>query len=231
MTIQLAVVGAGPRGVGFLERLAANLPALADGLPLVVHLIDPYPPGAGRIWRRDQSPLLKLNSMAADVTMFTDESSTIDGPIVPGPSLVEWARLVRSGDIALPRHDAALDREIASLAPESFPTRRLQSEYLAWFYRRAVAALPAAVVEHAASVVRVDDRADDAQLVTLDTGVTLVVDVVLYALGHTGSAPEPEHARLAEYAARHRLHYIAPAFTADADTSAIAPGESVIVRT
>jgi len=230
MTIQLAVVGAGPRGVGFLERLAANLPQLAAGLPLVVHLVDPHPPGGGRIWRREQSALLKLNSTAADVTMFTDGSSTIDGPVAPGPSLIEWAEEVRRGSIALPVDDPALLGEIADLAPASFPTRRLQSEYLAWFYRRAVAGLPAAVVEHAASVVRVDDRADDAQLVTLDTGVTLVVDVVLYALGHTGSAPEPEHARLGEFAARHGLRYVAPAFTADADLAAIPAGEPVIVR-
>jgi hypothetical protein len=229
MSIQLAVIGAGPRGAGFLERLAANLPELGAGVPLVVHLIDPHPPGAGRIWRAAQSPLLKLNSMARDVTMFTDASSTIDGPVWPGPSLIEWAEQVRSGLIAVDA-DADVAHELAHLAADSFPTRRLQSEYLAWFYRRAVDALPATVVEHEARCIRVDDREDDRQTVTLDTGATLDVDLVLYALGHTGAAPAPEHAALAEFAALHGLLYVAPDFTADSDTSAIRPGEPVIVR-
>jgi hypothetical protein len=81
----IVIVGAGPRGAGLLERLAAGAPELhPDGLS--VHLVDPYPPGAGRIWRHAQSPLLAMNSMAADVTMYTDDSVVCEGPIVPGPS-------------------------------------------------------------------------------------------------------------------------------------------------
>ena len=230
MSIQLAVIGAGPRGVGFLERLAANLPELGTGEPVIVHLIDPHPPGAGRIWRRAQSPLLKLNSMARDVTMFTDDSSTIDGPVWHGPSLIEWAEQVRAGDIDLTLDDALVAHEIEHLAADSFPTRRLQSEYLDWFYRRAVAALPATVEVHEARGIRVDDAHDGGQTVVLDTGVTLDVDLVLYALGHTGTAPAPEHTALGAFAARHGLLYVAPDFTADADTSAIAADEPVIVR-
>ena len=91
----IAIVGAGPRGVGILERLVASAPQLhPDGL--VVHLVDPYPAGAGRIWRHDQSPLLAMNSMAADVTMYTDESVVCDGPIRPGPSFWDWAQRLRT---------------------------------------------------------------------------------------------------------------------------------------
>jgi len=61
----LAVVGAGPRGVGVLERLGANS-GLLRGRRLEVHLIDPFPPGPGRVWRYDQSPLLRMNSMPED---------------------------------------------------------------------------------------------------------------------------------------------------------------------
>ena len=39
----IVIVGAGPRGTGVLERLAASAPELhPDGLD--VHLVDPYPP-------------------------------------------------------------------------------------------------------------------------------------------------------------------------------------------
>ncbi|MFH8753565.1 FAD/NAD(P)-binding protein, partial [Streptomyces rimosus] len=68
----VVLVGAGPRGTGLVERLAANAPELYGAASLDLHLVDPPPPGGGRVWRRDQSPLLWMNSMAEDVTMFTD---------------------------------------------------------------------------------------------------------------------------------------------------------------
>lgn len=52
----IVIVGAGPRGTGFLERLAANLPEVYGDGPLDIHLVDPHPPGPGRIWRTEQSP-------------------------------------------------------------------------------------------------------------------------------------------------------------------------------
>ncbi|SDZ30709.1 FAD/NAD(P)-binding protein [Herbiconiux ginsengi] len=233
--VSLAVIGAGPRGVGVLERIAANLGELwSDGTPLLVHLVDPHPAGPGRIWRHDQSPLLKLNSMAADVTMFTDECSTIDGPVRPGPSLVEWAEQVRSGVIRIPPTDLddALRSELLHLAPASFPTRRLQSLYLRWFHRETLAQLPDTVEvrEHRARARSVQETRDGRQRVLLEGGEALTVDLVLYSLGHTGADPEPEHARLIDFAARRELYYLPPAFTADADTRAIAPGQRVLVR-
>ena len=227
----IVIIGAGPRGVGVLERLAANAEQLASGVDLVIHLVDPHPVGAGRIWRADQSPLLKLNSMAADVTMFTDATSTIDGPVLPGPSLIEWAERVRTYRIAVVCDDA-VRAEIQALEPSSFPTRRLQSVYLDWFYRRAVDSLPATarVVIHAASAVSVSGERDDRQRVTLDSGTAIDADIVLYALGHTGSLPEPEHELLARFARRKSLAYIPPGYTADVDLAGLRPGEPVIVR-
>ena len=40
----IAIVGAGPRGTGLLERIAAGVPELAPGVSLDVHLVDPFPP-------------------------------------------------------------------------------------------------------------------------------------------------------------------------------------------
>ncbi len=81
----LVVVGAGPGGTSLLERLVANAPELAGSDPIDVHVIDPHPPGAGRVWRQAQSPLLWMNSMAEDVTMFTDASVVCEGPIAARP--------------------------------------------------------------------------------------------------------------------------------------------------
>ncbi|NKE59156.1 FAD/NAD(P)-binding protein [Lentzea sp. PSKA42] len=189
----LVVIGGGPRAAGLLERIAAQSPTL----PLAVHIVDPYPPGAGRVWRHAQSPLLRMNSMAEDVTVFTDASFDGLGPIRPGPSLAEWGEV----------------------DPTSFPSRQVQSKYLAWFFGHVVKSLPQNIsvsVHEAQALKVVGDR------VWLDSGESLRADVLVLALGHLDAEPEPEHRKLAEHASEHGLVYVPPLYSADADLSAVA---------
>ncbi|WP_158884242.1 FAD/NAD(P)-binding protein [Amycolatopsis anabasis] len=227
---QLAIVGAGPRGICVLERLSANAPEFLGGRRLVVHLIDPFPPGPGRVWRYDQSPFLRMNSMPEDVTMFTDETVLIDGPVRPGPSLSEWARRVRSGKLAV---DVPADvrEELAGLAPTSFPTRRLQSVYLDWVYRKVLAELPdgVEVIEHRARAIGL--TGDPVQRVWLEgRAEPLHADAVLLTVGHLDAGPDAAAAGLAGFAERHGLGYYPAGYTADVDYSAVRPGETVLVR-
>jgi FAD-NAD(P)-binding protein len=231
----IAIVGAGPRGAGLLERIAASVPELLPRVgALDVHLIDPYPAGAGRIWRHDQSPLLAMNSMAADVTMFTDDSVRCDGPIVSGPSMWDWAQDLRED--RLPGEDIAelgpeLAAELRALTAATFPSRRLQSAYLGWVLRHVIAGLPAAVRVHVHEC-RATGLTDDgaAQLVRLDGGAILRVDAVVLASGHLDATPTDAELDLAARAAAAGLRYLPPEQTTDSDLSSIEPGEPVIVR-
>ncbi|MBM4827233.1 FAD/NAD(P)-binding protein [Actinospica acidiphila] len=234
----LAVVGAGPRATGLLERIAANAPELWDGTrALHIHLIDPHPPGPGRIWRHEQSGLLRMNSMAEDVTMFTDESSTIEGPVRPGPSLAEWAaqfsgRGPRHAPYAEPADPEVL-AELRTLDPADFPTRRAQSAYLDWVFRRVLTELPASVtVEwHRTTATSVTGPPDGRQQVRLDgRDDPLTADLVVLAQGHIGTEPSHEHRAFAAFARRHGRLHLPPAFSADADLSGLRPGEHVLVR-
>ncbi|MER5864117.1 FAD/NAD(P)-binding protein [Kitasatospora sp. NPDC002040] len=228
----LAIIGAGPRGTGLLERIAANAAELLPtGRTLEIHMVDPYPPGGGRIWRYDQSPLLRMNSMAEDVTMFTDETSTIEGPVRPGPSLAEWAAAPQEFSPYEPVTDPAVRAELAGLAPTDFPTRRAQSAYLDWAFRHAVASLPPqiTVTVHRDTALSVTGPADGPQLVQLSDGV-LVADQVVLTLGHLGSAPAEQHRELARFAARHGRFHLPPAFSSDVDLSGVAPGEQLLLR-
>ncbi|RAJ41396.1 FAD-NAD(P)-binding protein [Kitasatospora sp. SolWspMP-SS2h] len=228
----LVVVGAGPRGTGLLERIAANAPELlGPGVRLDVHLVDPHPPGGGRIWRNAQSPLLRMNSMAEDVTMFTDERTTMDGPVRPGPSLAEWATDPAAHPPYLPEADPDIADELRTLLPTDFPTRRAQSAYLDWTLRRAAAELPENVrlFVHQDTALRITGDPDGPQRVHLSDTV-LLADRVVLALGHLDSAPGPDTAGARGFADRHGRTYLPPAFTADADLSGLAPGERVVVR-
>ncbi|MEU7562789.1 FAD/NAD(P)-binding protein [Streptomyces eurythermus] len=211
MRQQLVIVGAGPRGTGVLERLAANAPALYAGEGLDIHLVDPHPPGGGRIWRQEQSPLLWMNSHAEDVTMFTDDTVAMDGPVRPGPTLHEWA---------------GLDGRV-------FPDRRVQGRYLRWVYDRARAALPPNVTvhHHPRRALRISGPRDGRQQVWLDgRPEPLPADLVILALGHLDAELDDEQAALAAYAREHGLVHLPPDFTADSDLSALRPGEPVLVR-
>ncbi|MER7177285.1 FAD/NAD(P)-binding protein [Streptomyces mesophilus] len=234
----LVVVGAGPRATGLLERIAANAYELWDGTrELAVHLVDPHPPGPGRIWRDEQSPLLRMNSMAEDVTMFTDESSTVDGPVRPGPSLAEWAaqfsgRGPRREPFTEPADPGVL-AELRTLRATDFPTRRAQSAYLDWVFRRVLDELPPTVTVtwHRTTATAVTGPEDGPQEVHLaDRAAPLTADLVVLAQGHLGSLPDTRHRAHAAFARRHGRFHLPPQFTADADLSALRPGEQVIVR-
>ena len=147
---RLVLVGGGPRAIGVLERLSASaaLPAHAAHLartPLHIDIVDPHMPGAGRIWRAEESPLLLMNSRAADVSIFTDETVTCEGPIVAGPSLAEWAEGIRRGEIAAPTAGTERLAEIEALQATDFAGRRVQALYLEWFFGQVLASLPETV--------------------------------------------------------------------------------------
>lgn len=214
MRPSLVIVGAGPRGTGLLERICANAPELyagagTDGLD--IHLVDPYPPGGGRIWREQQSPLLWMNSQAQDVTMFTDETVAMTGPVLEGPTLHEWADL---------------DGRV-------FADRQRQGAYLRWVYERTVAALPpgTTVRHHARRALRVGGPREGRQQVWLEGRTRpLLADLVVLTLGHLDAELDEEQLELAAYARRHGLVHLPPDFTADSDLSSLEPGEPVLVR-
>ncbi|MFE1476351.1 FAD/NAD(P)-binding protein [Streptomyces cyaneofuscatus] len=228
----LVVIGGGPRGTGVIERIAANALELYGDLPLDIHLVDPYPAGGGRIWRPDQSPLLWMNSMAEDVTMFTDETVELAGPVVAGPALHAWAEDVRAGRVT-PDAEPAVLAEIRGLTGQDFPSRRLQSAYLRWTYERALAALPPSITvhEHRTTALSVTGPRGSRQRVRLkDRTEPLLADLVVLAVGHLDAEQEPEQAELSDFAARHGLIHLPPDFTADTDLTALPAGEPVIVR-
>ncbi|MEU4175109.1 FAD/NAD(P)-binding protein [Streptomyces sp. NPDC026589] len=228
----VVVIGGGPRGTGVIERIAANAGELYGSQRLDIHLVDPYPAGGGRIWRPDQSPLLWMNSMAEDVTMFTDETVDLAGPVVTGPALDAWAEDVRAGRV-VPSADPAVVAEIHGLAGADFPSRRLQSAYLRWTYDRALAALPPGITvhEHRTTALAVTGPRGGRQRVRLqDRAEPLPADLVVLTVGHLDAEKEPEQERLSAFARRHDLVHLPPDFTADSDLDALRPGEPVIVR-
>ncbi|MFD8566182.1 FAD/NAD(P)-binding protein [Streptomyces sp. NPDC059639] len=224
--LSLAIVGAGPRGTSVLERLTASAQELLKpGTRLTVHVIDPAPPGAGAVWRTDQAPELLMNTVASQVTLFTDPSVDCSGPIRPGPSLYEWAA----------RHDTGNE----PLGPDDYPTRARYGRYLRWVFAETVATAPplVEVTVHPTRAVRLDDAPDSPgspdghQTLTLADGSEITgLHAVVLTQGHLPVAPTTGESTLTEYARRHGLRHIPPANPADVDLSDVHPGETVLLR-
>ncbi|QMU71170.1 FAD/NAD(P)-binding protein [Streptacidiphilus sp. P02-A3a] len=229
--LDICLIGAGPRGLSVLERLCANARHSGDG-PVTVHVVDPFAPGPGQVWRTGQSPHLLMNTVAGQVTMFTDDSVTLAGPLVRGPSLYQWARFLT---VAAPSEADGYSRQVLAeartLGPDAYPTRAFYGRYLEWVFQRVTRTAPGrlrTVVHRSRAVALEEDRPDGAQRVLLEDGTRLDgLHAVVLAQGHLPTRRSGTEADRAEFARRHGLVYITPANPADVDLDAVLPGETV----
>ncbi len=233
--IEVCVVGAGPRGLSVVERLCANERTAPSHAEVVVHVVDPSAPGAGTVWRPEQSRHLLMNTVASQITVFTDDSSRIDGPIEPGPTLYEWAKSL-SVLSQLDSYDEQTLAEAERLGPDSYPTRAFYGRYLHDSFQRVVAGAPdhVTVRVHRSRAVALADThgvTGGPQGVRLEDGTRLnELDAVILAQGHVPARLTPREARTASLARIHYLTYITPANPADLDLSGIEPGQAVLLR-
>ncbi|MEU4777226.1 FAD/NAD(P)-binding protein [Micromonospora sp. NPDC023633] len=252
----IALIGAGPRGVSLLERIGANLADFPDIDHLDIHVIDDTQLGAGRIWRTDQTRQMCMNTLAGAVTLFTDDTVTMAGPVVPGPTLFEWCRLaldaahpsppsaIQVTDID-PAHRAAFASvavrpgfvddyrdELEAITVATHPSRALYGEYIRWCFERALHTMPArvSVATHLARAVGI--REDGGrQLIELSTGAVLACDAVVAATGwlprdHT----DEEHGFLAVLARHPEMMWVRPDNPIDQALGSVPDGATAIVR-
>ncbi|MGW8066648.1 FAD/NAD(P)-binding protein [Streptomyces ziwulingensis] len=237
---ELCIVGAGPRGLSVLERLCAHERKFPRWDRVTVHVADPSPPGSGRVWRPTQSRHLLMNTVASQVTVFTDASVRTEGPLEEGPSLHQWAKAVGAGALTPGpglTHDEETLAEARALGPDAYPTRALYGHYLMWVFRQVTTEAPAHVTvrvhpARAVSLTQDTTEADHpAQTVLLEDGTRLTgLSAVVLAQGHVPARPTGTEQRLADFADRHGLTYLAPANPADTDLTCVAPGETVLLR-
>ncbi|MEU9800525.1 FAD/NAD(P)-binding protein [Streptomyces sp. NPDC051000] len=233
--VELAVIGAGPRGLSVLERLIAAERTAPSRERVVVHVVDPSAPGAGTVWRAAQSRHLLMNTVASQITVFTDHSVRIDGPIEPGPSLYEWAQgLALLGD--RDSHDEATLAEARRMGPNTYPTRAFYGTYLGDCFRRVVESAPGHVTVHvhrtrAVAMADTHGVPGGPQGVRLENGVRLnSLDAIVMAQGHVPARLTSREARTASLARIHHLTYLTPSNPADLDLSGIEAGQNVLLR-
>ena len=234
-SIEVGIVGAGPRGLSVLERLCANERAVPSRSAVLVHVVDQAAPGAGAVWRTEQPRQLLMNTVASQVTIYTDDSARVDGPIEPGPSLYQWAAsLALLGEPG--EYDAETLAEARRIGPDSYSSRSFYGAYLRDSFTRIVAAAPGHVtvrVHRSRAVAMADTHGvpGGPQGLRLDDGTRLNhLDGIVPAQGHLPGRLSAQEARTASLARIHGLVYLTPANPADVDLDVIDAGRTVLIR-
>ncbi len=232
----MCVIGAGPRGLSVLERLCANFRSQPEGSTVHIHVVDPYPPGPGKVWRTDQSPHLLMNTVAGQISVFTDATVDLRGPLEPGPSLHQWAVALAAGEYG-DGHPADALTEARTLDADTYPTRAFYGRYLRWAYQRVIEGAPAGltVSAHPCLAVALDDDPDTQdptlQRVTLSDDTVLAgLDAVILCQGHLPVRADDAEQEFASRARQAALAYIPPANPADVDLDVLPPGTRVLLR-
>ncbi|WP_297618732.1 3-carboxy-cis,cis-muconate cycloisomerase family FAD/NAD(P)-binding protein [Nocardia sp.] len=229
--LHVAIVGVGPRGLSVFERLCANVDRFDPARDIEITLVDSTRVGTGSVWRTDQPAHLLMNTVAAQVSIFTDETVQMQGPVVAGPSLYEWANELRAFDnsAGLPEDMLA---EAARLGPDSYPSRALCGHYLRWSFERISGrrGRRVSVREITATATDMWDGPGGLQALELDSGRRIHgLHAVVLTQGHLALS-EPGPAELADNAGRVGLTHFPPGNAADVDLDRIPAGEAVIVR-
>jgi glutamate mutase epsilon subunit len=216
--LRIAVVGIGPRGLAVLERLIARSVAESPDRRIDVFAIDPYPAGAGRVWRKEQSRWFLMNTPAREVTMFSGPRDGGPDRAGAGPSLSEWWA----------EHDPQ------TCEPDGYAPRVVYGAYLENVLKQVVASAGKAVRVHQvrARVLCVDrgpaTRESGGYRLRLDRGDVLTADRLVLATGHPVNELSAEQRGLAAFADAHpRVRYISGDSAPDMALSRIPEGAVV----
>jgi len=169
--VRIAVIGVGPRGLSALERVISH--TRADGPPVELLLIEPGELGIG-MHQIKQPDYLLLNTIASQLTIFSDEQMTPGAPVTTGPSFFDWCGM----------------RRIPVTFDEFLP-RRMLGEYLQWAAGVLLHGQPSRLtVRHIPDAARSVRENGAGATVTLTDGVEHHVDLAIVTTGH-GLAQRP----------------------------------------
>lgn len=212
---EIAVIGAGPRGVVVVERLVAAARSHEFHGRLRVHLIDPFVHTGGSVWRSDQPRTLLMNTLTCQTTMYPDDSCS---PRFPAP------------EGALTFDQFLTDYERWEFAP-----RAEHGRYIAHVLHKAIADAPEHVeIQLYEGEVRDLEREDDdrqtLRIRTPSGDASIRADQVILALGHLRTEVSVRGRSFQNFAAENDLAFAPPENPLDVDYAQFLDRERIAVQ-
>lgn len=182
---QIAIIGMGTRGLAILERIIANERVKNPAYTITLTIFDQNTPGVG-CHNISQPDHLLVNTVASQITVFSDESVINAKHILKGPSFYEW--IVEHGDTF----------GITNPNPNKYYPRRIFGNYLNWCYNYLLSKLPAHMsVRHIQSnVVTMDIISDTKILLKDEHSLVYELDYCFITTGHTIKQNKNKHSAI-----------------------------------
>ncbi|USS93082.1 FAD/NAD(P)-binding protein [Fructilactobacillus ixorae] len=221
--MNIALIGAGPRGILILANLQRHSSANQH---LHVDWFDPAPIG-GAVWDPGQDPTLIMNSPAQLVTLYND----YDQAAPSGPTFYQWTQAAATQlFLQHKRFNPEIAASATALQANDYAPRALFGAYAQWVTEQLLAKLPAGltVTYHQTAVTNLT-RQPAGYLVHTATA-TYPADQIVLSTGNTSNQPSPAETALADYGTDHGLRYLGPKLPNQADLMAVQPHQPVIIR-
>jgi FAD-NAD(P)-binding len=220
----IGIVGVGPRGLSVLERIVAHAREASPG-ELEILLFDPQEPGSGA-HDPGQSSFHLVNTVAGQLTLFSDATVVGAGPVMGGPTFFEWLRTQSRMDPSGPL--AGVD-----VGADSYYPRGYFGRYLQWVFRYVRALAPPDVrIRFVQSAVERAWRDQHGAWVLHAGGERLRVDYLFLTTGHTKpkAAVDSNQARLPGPGPAHETQVIGDPYPMKEQLASIAAGMSVAIE-
>ncbi|MFC0131204.1 response regulator [Massilia eurypsychrophila] len=170
---KIAIIGLGPRGLSVFDRIIAYARNDSSATPLDLYLFDSKEFGPG-CHTTDQADHLLVNTVACQMTQFSDDTVRGAGPLLYGPSFADWLSSNRDASGAR----AEIDRN-------GYYSRALFGDYLRWGFEYLKKLAPPHMTIFLHNYAGVDDLSwqDDQWHVSYD-GCAFLADFVYLTTGH-----------------------------------------------
>jgi uncharacterized NAD(P)/FAD-binding protein YdhS len=168
---KIAIIGLGPRGISVFDRIIAYTRNDASATPIELYLFDSKEFGPG-CHTTDQADHLLVNTVACQMTQFSDDTVRGAGPLLYGPSFSDWL-ISKNGSAKV-----EIDRN-------GYYSRALFGDYLRWGFEYLKKLAPPHMTIFLHNYAGVDDLAwqGDRWQVSYD-GCAYPADFVYLTTGH-----------------------------------------------
>ena len=174
---KIAIIGLGPRGISVFDRIIAYARNDASATPLELYLFDSKEFGPG-CHTTDQADHLLVNTVACQMTQFSDDTVRGAGPLLYGPSFADW--LISKNSALGKGTDAKIE-----IDRNGYYSRALFGDYLRWGFEYLKKMAPPHLTIYLHNYAGVDDLQWDQQRwqVSYD-GCNFPADFVYLTTGH-----------------------------------------------
>ena len=227
---RIGIVGVGPRGLTVLERIVAH-ERQQKSSDLEVLLFDPQEPGCG-CHDPEQPDFHLVNTVAGQLTLFSDDTVIGAGPVMGGPTFYQWlqtqSRIGTMGPVANGDGDGDGD---ADLSADAYYSRGLFGRYLQWVFRYVSALAPSHVkIRFAQSAIDHAQRDERGGWVLHTCAERTRVDYLFLTTGHTKPALGPGRSARVLAIAAHETRVVDDAYPMRTKLARIRPGMTVAVE-